>query len=432
MFNIKKSFNDGFNLVESGTIPDSRIQNKLHQNLGGGGGGGAQQIVQYTPQDVAQQAGQMQSQSAYAAGQLASQSIRDAMNSINQQYNNAQTQLNPYNQTGIQALDQLNQYMGLNPYNPAGTQPTAPTAPTAQNTIKQSDINAYELAHSSMAGSPGGGQDSDWGYLRYSGVGAHPFTNLDPNQITGVSDAQKQWILANGGANTVGAYGTNIGPNGPLTYNNGLNNLEADPTVNSAVQNYLFDQNKDQYNKAYQTDLSTYNMQNAAYNNANDLYNQYTAQGPLSSSQIQDKISNLPGYQAQLGQGVNAIQNTASAQGYLGSGRILKELNTFGQNTLSQFYGNELSRLAGLVGTGQQAAGSSASASANQSNALSSLYSSLGDTQANATLASGNAQSQAAIAGNQAYKTFSSGGGGGGSGIGAALGGIGSLVSSFL
>lgn len=61
-------------------------------------------------------------------------------------------------------------------------------------------------------------------------------------------------------------------------------------------------------------------------------------------------ISDTPGYQFRLAQGLEGIDRNASAKGLLGSGNRLMELMRYGQDYASQEFGNEIARLSGLAG----------------------------------------------------------------------------------
>lgn len=95
-----------------------------------------------------------------------------------------------------------------------------------------------------------------------------------------------------------------------------------------------------------------------------------------------------PGYQFQLQEGLNAIQNSAAARGGLESGRAMKEMQRYGQgladqtynqwygrragefgsyaNRLGSQYGNQFNRLAALSGIGQTATGATSQLGQNQ------------------------------------------------------------------
>lgn len=374
---------------------------------GMGGGGESSSVIQYTDPQQAMLAGQVSSTAAQAAGEMASRSIGQAISVINNQYNRAAKQIQPYTQEGVQALNQLNQYLQLDPYNP-GKAPEAPVAPTLsdyKNMVSTSERNAYINQNTYFPDqSPGPG--NWWHNQVYQGPGAH-----DTN---------------------VGGEAEKFHPNDDL---GSLRDFYNDPNIINAVDDTLAnDQLKNPYsalNVQYKMDKQNYDSDLENWNYANDQYNKYAAEGKFTTQQINDKISNLPGYQAQLGQGIDAIQKSASSQGYLGSGRVLKELNQFGQNTLSTFYGNTLSQLASLAGMGQSSAQSLSGATQNQGNSIGQQFNNLGTNQANSALASGNALSQAIIAAGQRFDTMQTGSSGG-SGIGSILSGVGSLAGAFL
>jgi len=370
--------------------------------LGGGTTGG--QIVQSTSGQAAAAAGQAGVQAANEASSLAAQSIGAAIQQTNAQYATATAALNPSTEEGIQALDKLNSYIGLTPYNP-GQAPTAPTAPTLaslESGISSSDINNYIQQNSSANMNSSG---SSFGYMTYTGVG--------------------------GAGSGVGTDGT-AGDSGNGQYVSTMSQLESNPNIQSAVRQNLAQQQLSDPNSyanlLYGIDNTAYQQQNTLYGQAEGLYNQYTASGPMTAAQVQNSIQNQPGYAAQIQQGTQAINSDAAAKGYLGSGQMLKELDQFGQNTMSQFYGNTLSQLASLAGAGQQSATSQAGLASSNANALSSLFTTLGQDQGNAALSAGNSLEQALITGGQQYTEMGGSSSSGASGIGSLLGGISSLL----
>ncbi len=66
------------------------------------------------------------------------------------------------------------------------------------------------------------------------------------------------------------------------------------------------------------------------------------------------KIQQTAGYQFAVDQGNQAINRSAAAKGMGNSGGVLAELARYGQGMASQEYGNQVNRLSGLVGQGQQ------------------------------------------------------------------------------
>jgi hypothetical protein len=177
--------------------------------------------------------------------------------------------------------------------------------------------------------------------------------------------------------------------------------------------------------------MDMYNQQMDVYNYAKDLSDDYA---PMTAQQVQEKLMNQPGVGFQYNQGLDAIQRAASSKGMLGSGRLLQSLVDYGQGMAAQQYGDTLSRLAGMVQLGANAAGQQSQGFQQLGGSVAGLKQNLGDTLANSYLAQGNALSQAMLAANQQYKVVGQqdSGGGGMGGIGSLLGGLGSLASSGL
>jgi hypothetical protein len=65
-----------------------------------------------------------------------------------------------------------------------------------------------------------------------------------------------------------------------------------------------------------------------------------------------------PGYQFRLGEGINALDRSASAKGMNLSGEQARAISDYGQNTASSEWNNYINQLAGLAGIGQNAAAS--------------------------------------------------------------------------
>jgi len=97
-------------------------------------------------------------------------------------------------------------------------------------------------------------------------------------------------------------------------------------------------------------------------------------------------VSKLPGYQFQMQQGTDAIQNSAAARGQGLSGNTLQGLQQYGQGLASTQFQQYMSQLAGLANMGQSAASGQANLGANlMSGAGASLASGIqGAGQANA------------------------------------------------
>ncbi len=360
---------------ESNTVADTLVQN-------------------YTPQ-TAGIAGQYQVQAANQAAQLAAVQTQTAIDQMRSNYADAFRNVKPYTQTGIQALNELNQYLGLDAYNP-GNAPTVNITPAqVRSNILQNTYSSRNFGDPTRLGS------------QYQYVGKQA---PDIARKEGIPEAPS----------IIGYDATEADPNNQP--GNGLWRLLNDPNINAAEKEDLTQQ-------ALQDPL--FLEQQDMYNYAKDQYNKYTAQGKLTPQQVIDKLSNTPGYQFQLNQGLDAVQRAASAQGTLGSGRMLQELANYGQGLAQQTYGSHLDRLASLVGMGQQSATGQSNQAAQLGQTTAGLQQQLGDTYANAELAKGQAQSSSYLAGHPNYqiipltsKTTSKTSGGGGGG----LGGLGQLV----
>ena len=140
------------------------------------------------------------------------------------------------------------------------------------------------------------------------------------------------------------------------------------------------------------------------------------------------QAENQPGYQFQLQQGLNALQNSAAVRGTLLSGGTAAGIEQYGQeaaqqdysnvynqmlgtyqtnyNTFAQNQANEYNRLSGLTGVGQGAAnvlaGAQQSAAGNVGNILTNesaqqgqTYGAIGNAQAAGTIGQANAYSGA-------------------------------------
>jgi hypothetical protein len=119
-----------------------------------------------------------------------------------------------------------------------------------------------------------------------------------------------------------------------------------------------------------------------------------------------------PGYQFRMDEGIKAIDRSAAARGGLNSGRTLKALSRFGQDTASGEYQNAYNRfnndrnskynkLAGMAGVGQtansqlaQAGSQMAGGLRNNANAFANNTMGAANASAAARMAGANANSQ--------------------------------------
>lgn len=386
-------------------------------------GGGQQQqtggtVVGGPSADAAYTAAYYQGNAAQQAANAYQSSVSDAISQIRQQYGAAIQGLTPYTQTGIQALDQLNQYLGLDPYKMMA--PAAPTAPT----VDDATINNYILKNThSFYNDPS----------TNAGTPTYVYTGLGNNVANIAGDSYMRAGQDVNGSSTYGSGALRVPVSGMQAYGDAnafINNEQLTKYLKDQLtQKALADPNST-LSQNYKSAQDLYNQQSDTYNKAQTWAQQYGT--PLSSQELSDRITNQPGYQAQLNSGIDAIQRAASAKGSLGSGRLLQALSDYGSNQLSTYYGNTLSRLAQIAGSGQTAATQQGNISMNQGNNIASLNQALGDQLGNSYLAQGNSLAQAALAAGQQYKVIGqqSTGNGNLSGLGSVLGGIGSMLGS--
>lgn len=367
--------------------------------MGGGGGSSGGSVVQTTAPWAAMQAGELGANAAKEASTLSTNAINTAISQMNASYQKASYALQPYRASGVEALNKLNSYLGLSAYNP-GNAPKSLQEQAAAYANDNKRIKSYIDENVS--------RDDAMNAFRYGGVGVDEFN----------AQGDKYW-----GRNPQDP--EQPGMSNPVK---SLNMLYGNQAIQNNVKKYLMDEFLNDPTK-----VEGINQTQNEYNQMKASYDKYNAQGPMTQAQITDSIVNQPGYQAELDQGIQAISKDAGARGYIGSGRALKELMNFGQNTLSKYYGNTLSQLAAQAGQGQQAATATAGVYSNQGNNLASLYTTMGENQANSVLAAANSRANALTAANQKFDVIGGqeSGGGGLGGIGQLLGGAASLASSF-
>lgn len=84
------------------------------------------------------------------------------------------------------------------------------------------------------------------------------------------------------------------------------------------------------------------------------------ANGPQATSagggqlDIASQVMNTPGYQTQLDQGIKSIDRAAPLTGGMYSGRRMKALNDYGQQTFGSYYNDWMNRVGGVAGQAQQ------------------------------------------------------------------------------
>lgn len=126
-----------------------------------------------------------------------------------------------------------------------------------------------------------------------------------------------------------------------------------------------------------------------------------------SPQQIENVVTNLPGYQFQLAQGQKAIERTASARGMLNSGNTQLGLQDFGQGHAMGYYNQYMGYLQGVQ---QQGAPATMQISANQSSqgtALANLAQNYGMAQMDTERQKANFAAQSLMQAGQLFNQTS-------------------------
>ena len=143
-------------------------------------------------------------------------------------------------------------------------------------------------------------------------------------------------------------------------------------------QQGIYDQQQQLFDPFYQSGV-----------NALAAYNYEMGLGPMPGYQYQG-FQATPGYQFALDQGNQQIQGSAAAQGNVLSGATMQSLQNNGIGMANQEYNNYMNRLSGMAGSGQAAAGQTASAAGNLGMATGQAYGNIGNAQAAGSVAMGN------------------------------------------
>lgn len=117
--------------------------------------------------------------------------------------------------------------------------------------------------------------------------------------------------------------------------------------------------------------------------------------GPEAQARYMASFQNDPGWQAQFGAGINALDRSATARGGLYSGAAMKGVHEFGQQFQRQSFNDRVNALSGFNGQGQQAAGAAAGLASQTGGRLSNLAFGFGQQSAANQINKGNALAQA-------------------------------------
>ena len=103
----------------------------------------------------------------------------------------------------------------------------------------------------------------------------------------------------------------------------------------------------------------------------------------LSPQQINQQLTQMPGYQFQLSQGLDATKRQAAAMGLGLSGNTLQALNKYGQGLASTSYQTQLENLLSPIKIGEAAATNQAANVGQVGTNLGNIYGAQGANQAN-------------------------------------------------
>jgi hypothetical protein len=103
----------------------------------------------------------------------------------------------------------------------------------------------------------------------------------------------------------------------------------------------------------------------------------------LSPQQISQQLTQMPGYQFQLSQGLDATKRQAAAMGLGLSGNTLQALDKYSQGLASTSYQNQLENLLNPIKIGQASAANQAAAASQTGANLGNIYGAQGQNQAN-------------------------------------------------
>lgn len=117
------------------------------------------------------------------------------------------------------------------------------------------------------------------------------------------------------------------------------------------------------------------------------------AGAPLTQQSVVSMVENTPGYQAQLSEGLKAIDRASPLRGGMYSGRRMKALQAEGQKTFGSYYDNWLNRVGGVAGQQTGTAGAIAGAGQATANNVSNLMTSSAAAKGDAKVNSANAWS---------------------------------------
>jgi hypothetical protein len=303
-----------------------------------------------------------QAAAANNAADLERQSATDALNFNKLQYGNSLSLLSPFYNTGVSANSRLAYLMGLNPAQglpPGVVNPNAPAArPQTQIGAGVGTANRLNFLSTLPGGSNPLANDPALGPLgpgmqnsgpRFSPMQDGTAAGIDPGMITASPFAGQvgQTSLPGGG---FGVNPQNPDPNDPSQTsfpnpdigrfnpggNGGLGINPADPNTVTASTNQG---GTGQVPRIDGGGLPGQNPPDSGPGSFGSL-----AQGWNQTFQSPTNLTDDPGYNFRLQEGMKALQNSAAAKGGLLTGGTAKALNDYAGGSASQEYQNTYNR----------------------------------------------------------------------------------------
>lgn len=117
--------------------------------------------------------------------------------------------------------------------------------------------------------------------------------------------------------------------------------------------------------------------------------------GQQGALDVASMVRQTPGYQAQLDQGLKAIDRAAPLVGGMYSGRRMKALNDYGQQTFGSYYSDWMNRVGGMAGQAPQIAQNMGQAGMQNAANIGGLMMTGANARAGATMNGANAWTSA-------------------------------------
>lgn len=143
-------------------------------------------------------------------------------------------------------------------------------------------------------------------------------------------------------------------------------------------------------------------------------------EGNVDPQKIISKLQQTPGYQFNLQQGLQSVENSQAAKGSLDSGQTLKGITQYGQGMAESTFNNRMNQLTNLAQLGQASATFTASQAMQQGENVANMRQQLGDTLGSGEMAKGSILANGLIGStrwnilaNEANRQKDEGGGGG-------------------